>query len=598
MAGLAGLRRALKADLTWIREHTRLLSRAMEWSDSGRNANRLLTGSDIPAARSWLDKVPADAPAPTELHRDLIAASEQAEALRTSQERKRAVALQAQVRRTRLALGGVGVFALAAAGLGGFAFLAQQDAVAALTKVELAAKAEAQARTFADEQTRLAVKSGQAAQISEQAALAAKLQSEADAASAIASEQQATDAVGRMNETNEQLKAQRTMIETVLASVVAKLPSRWPEDQRSPDYHHLADSPTARSARNQQFNLEAADIAEMLRLNGLSPKGYKGKLVIALRGADLVDASLATARQSLLLKDVRPDHLKMHCLVLVVDQAAGTLSAFHASTVPVDVQMRAQFTQQIDRPVTSLLSTGLYAARFDTYMRPSRNAQPGAIRFTSLQPVRRTLNDLTYATDDVWVLDRDVSHSIHVGGFAKPMPISRHLQSGGRSLGITLDPQLDAEIDFSSTGSVNVKGVFPRSEPRRYGGEYAAFRSALGLSPDLGPTGQTDAIETGEVLDVILLTGLDASVAAASRRGKAPNEDLRRLRYGSSAPLVSRLRVALGLSADDIFDIQTMKALVARQTETLGWSDGIYSPEMETRLRLCVLSQACATRPQ
>jgi formylglycine-generating enzyme required for sulfatase activity len=77
--GLGGLRRALNTDVDWVREHTRLLTRAREWDAVGRKENRLLSGSDISDAKAWLEKRSADAPAPTELHRDFIQASEKAE---------------------------------------------------------------------------------------------------------------------------------------------------------------------------------------------------------------------------------------------------------------------------------------------------------------------------------------------------------------------------------------------------------------------------------------------------------------------------------------------------------------------------------------
>jgi len=62
MAGLAGLRRALNTDLGWLREHTRLLNRAREWEAAGRVENRLLSGSDIADAKTWLESRPKDAP--------------------------------------------------------------------------------------------------------------------------------------------------------------------------------------------------------------------------------------------------------------------------------------------------------------------------------------------------------------------------------------------------------------------------------------------------------------------------------------------------------------------------------------------------------
>jgi len=130
MAGLAGLRRALTADIVWLREHTRLLTRAREWEAADRAENRLLVGRDIGAAKAWLEAWPKDAPAPTELHRDFIATSEQAEAARTSAERKRAEVLQRAVRRTRWALVGSLALTLAAGLAGFFAIQSRQIAVA------------------------------------------------------------------------------------------------------------------------------------------------------------------------------------------------------------------------------------------------------------------------------------------------------------------------------------------------------------------------------------------------------------------------------------------------------------------------------------
>jgi hypothetical protein len=80
MAGLKALTAALKADLDWLREHTRLLARAMEWQAGGRAPNRLLSGDDITAAKAWVARRPKDAPEPTSLHLDFIKASEDAEA--------------------------------------------------------------------------------------------------------------------------------------------------------------------------------------------------------------------------------------------------------------------------------------------------------------------------------------------------------------------------------------------------------------------------------------------------------------------------------------------------------------------------------------
>lgn len=128
MAGLTALRRALNTDISWLREHTRLLDRAREWAAAGRLENRMLSGSDIANAKAWLQRRPKDAPEPTELHRDYIQASDQAEVTRLSAERQRAEMLQRAVTRTRVALAGALVLALATGVAGWWAFIEQRQA--------------------------------------------------------------------------------------------------------------------------------------------------------------------------------------------------------------------------------------------------------------------------------------------------------------------------------------------------------------------------------------------------------------------------------------------------------------------------------------
>lgn len=139
MAGLSGLRRALKTDIDWLREHTRLLTRAQEWQAADKVDNRLLSGSDIAAAKAWLDHSPAEGPQPTELHRDFIQASDRAETLRLSAERERAEKLERAVRRTRTALGVAVVFACVAGGLGLYAMRQRRVAESATRAAEGAA---------------------------------------------------------------------------------------------------------------------------------------------------------------------------------------------------------------------------------------------------------------------------------------------------------------------------------------------------------------------------------------------------------------------------------------------------------------------------
>lgn len=89
MAGLGGLVRALNTDVEWLREHTRYLTLARSWDEAGRRDNRLLSGTDIAAAKDWSGRRPRDAPELTELHHDFIRASAEAETAKASAERKR-----------------------------------------------------------------------------------------------------------------------------------------------------------------------------------------------------------------------------------------------------------------------------------------------------------------------------------------------------------------------------------------------------------------------------------------------------------------------------------------------------------------------------
>ena len=93
--GQVRLLAALNTDLDWLREHTRLLQRASEWEVGGRPENRLLSGTDIAAAKNWAARRPTDAPDLTGLHLEFIKASELAEILRADTARLQLEAIAA-----------------------------------------------------------------------------------------------------------------------------------------------------------------------------------------------------------------------------------------------------------------------------------------------------------------------------------------------------------------------------------------------------------------------------------------------------------------------------------------------------------------------
>ena len=77
---LAQLAEALRQDLDWIREHTRIGELAGRWEARGRPEALLLRGEDITAAQAWVDRRKPDAPVITETVRAFIRASREAEA--------------------------------------------------------------------------------------------------------------------------------------------------------------------------------------------------------------------------------------------------------------------------------------------------------------------------------------------------------------------------------------------------------------------------------------------------------------------------------------------------------------------------------------
>src|SRR5437899_394266 len=74
---------ALDTDLTWVRAHTRLLTRAIEWDANGRNNSFVLRGEDLRAAEQWLAQAGAQKERqPTALQTEYIIASRKASARR------------------------------------------------------------------------------------------------------------------------------------------------------------------------------------------------------------------------------------------------------------------------------------------------------------------------------------------------------------------------------------------------------------------------------------------------------------------------------------------------------------------------------------
>ena len=72
---LGELVNALRADLEWIRQHTRFAELATNWEERGRSPSLLLLAGEIEDAKAWLAKQPKDAPRITMQQQTFIDAS-------------------------------------------------------------------------------------------------------------------------------------------------------------------------------------------------------------------------------------------------------------------------------------------------------------------------------------------------------------------------------------------------------------------------------------------------------------------------------------------------------------------------------------------
>src|SRR5262245_56485308 len=100
---------ALRQDLNWIREHTRLGEIATRWDRRGRPESLLLRGDDIDTAKKWMAARNAAAPEITDAQRAFVKTSEEAEITRLGKERAQLKATARLKRRIAWLIGGTAV---------------------------------------------------------------------------------------------------------------------------------------------------------------------------------------------------------------------------------------------------------------------------------------------------------------------------------------------------------------------------------------------------------------------------------------------------------------------------------------------------------
>ena len=104
-ASFQGLLHALDRNIDYVRSHTRILLRALEWDRHSRDASYLLRGKDLQLANGYLAQGREEEPKPTSLHHQYVLTSNDAEAATQQAELQRqSTVLEAQRQWLRLAL--------------------------------------------------------------------------------------------------------------------------------------------------------------------------------------------------------------------------------------------------------------------------------------------------------------------------------------------------------------------------------------------------------------------------------------------------------------------------------------------------------------
>lgn len=322
-------------------------------------------------------------------------------------------------------------------------------------------------------------------------------------------------------------------------------------DDDQPDYHHLP-----KLSGTGEFDLTAEDLESLLACNSFEP--LPGLLVFALRGARIVGADKREGVTSVTIADQRPDHRDYRCVIGLLDRKTKTISAYRASTVPTATEVLGSYEKAKSGKLEgNILPTGCYTYTVGTH-RPGTSHEIRGVLRLSTQPtgasqvvVLRTVTDVVYDRRDLW----------------DACAPADNIHPGRRNSG------------FSSQGCLTLPGNYDLNT-KAHSGLWADFRVALGMGK------VSAATDDGRQFSVMLLTGLDAALAASVRGQEAAA--LRRLRFGSKGAAVGTLQAELGLTVekDPSIGPVTRMALIKRQQAKLGWADGILSPDMAGDLGL------------
>ena len=337
-----------------------------------------------------------------------------------------------------------------------------------------------------------------------------------------------------------------------------RLRARWPTyDENSTEYAHLSTLPQYRT-----FQFIPDDLERLIESNHFNPVANDGQIVFGLRGAVLQNGHEAENIDKLELKDVRPDHVNLRCVMGFYDFNVKRFWAYTASTVPNAKYMHAYYRKhngiQGKQSMANMLPSGAYLFRRASHGWSNGAKKwrvPRALRLTNPDNgkdgttiVLRTRNDLIYGTADYW---------------DKSMPMDN------------IHPAYST-TSFSSAGCLTIRGS-NTNFTNRTTYQWAKFHARI------------SRMESGDRIGMVLLTGADAAIAAKLRRegniGDASqvNNNIERLRIGSTGEKVKKLQEFLDIGQTGLFDADTKLSLIDMQKSVvpIDKADGIYSPEFD-----------------
>jgi|GEM_PF-1723024 len=338
----------------------------------------------------------------------------------------------------------------------------------------------------------------------------------------------------------------------------AALSTGWAKhDKNSTEYAHLSNLP-----KDQHFKFTPEDLELLVDLNHFELQGHQEKIVFGLRGAAIKSGHQVENVNMLELKDLRPDHVNLRCVIGFYDFVEKKFWAYTASTVPNARNMHAYYRKVHGisgrKLMSNMLPSGAYTYRRASHgwdRRRNKWKVPRALRLTNSGTksdgktiVLRSRNDLVYGNADYW---------------QKTTPMDN------------IHPAFSTTT-FSSAGCLTIRGT----NQRYTNSGSAQWKRFLIHISQMG---------SGDPIDLLLLTGSDAATITKFREDNnignqsMPRENLERLRIGSTGNKVKKLQSFLEIDQTGIFDPDTKLALIEMQMTIvpIDRADGIYSPKMD-----------------